>query len=93
MSSRNSAAIVAFTLSLISVSLAAQSPLALLQHDIDAVLAAPALERGFWGVLVKAVDRDEVLYSHNAIKLMMPASTMKVVTLAAAASRAGTTRQ
>jgi D-alanyl-D-alanine carboxypeptidase/D-alanyl-D-alanine-endopeptidase (penicillin-binding protein 4) len=89
MSSRNSAAIVAVTLSLISVSLAAQSPLALLQHDIDAVLAAPALERGFWGVLVKAVDRDEVLYSHNATKLMMPASTMKVVTLAAAAEKLG----
>jgi D-alanyl-D-alanine carboxypeptidase/D-alanyl-D-alanine-endopeptidase (penicillin-binding protein 4) len=89
MSSRNSAAIVAVTLSLISVSLAAQSPLAQLQHDIDAVLAAPALERGFWGVLVKAVDRDEVLYSHNATKLMMPASTMKVVTLAAAAEKLG----
>ena len=89
MSSRSSALIVALALSLISVSLAAQSPLAQLQHDIDAVLAAPALERGFWGVLVKAVDRDEVLYSHNANKLMMPASTMKVVTLAAAAEKLG----
>jgi D-alanyl-D-alanine carboxypeptidase/D-alanyl-D-alanine-endopeptidase (penicillin-binding protein 4) len=89
MSSRNSAAIVAFALSLIPVSLAAQSPLALLQHDIDAVIGAPALERGFWGVLVKAVDRDEVVYSHNATKLMMPASTMKVVTLAAAAEKLG----
>ena len=29
----------------------------------------------------KAVDRDEVLCSRNATKLMMPASTMKVVTL------------
>ncbi|HEV8236598.1 MAG TPA: D-alanyl-D-alanine carboxypeptidase, partial [Gemmatimonadaceae bacterium] len=89
MSSRNSAAIVAFALSLIQVSLAAQSPLALLQHEIDAVLASPALERGFWGVLVKSVDRDEVLYSQNATKLMMPASTMKVVTLAAAAEKLG----
>jgi serine-type D-Ala-D-Ala carboxypeptidase/endopeptidase (penicillin-binding protein 4) len=89
MSSRSSAAIVAFGLSLISVSLAAQSPTALLQHDIDAVLAAPAFEHGFWGVLVKAVDRDEVLYSRNATKLMMPASTMKVVTLAAAAEKLG----
>jgi D-alanyl-D-alanine carboxypeptidase/D-alanyl-D-alanine-endopeptidase (penicillin-binding protein 4) len=89
MSSRNSALIVALALSLISVSLAAQSPLELLQHDIEAVLAAPALERGFWGVLVKAVDRDEILYSHNATKLMMPASTMKVVTLAAVAEKLG----
>jgi D-alanyl-D-alanine carboxypeptidase/D-alanyl-D-alanine-endopeptidase (penicillin-binding protein 4) len=92
MSSRNSA-IVAFALSLISVSLAAQSPpappTAPLQQDIEAILAAPALERGFWGVLVKAVDHDEVLYSRNASKLMMPASTMKVVTLAAAAEKLG----
>lgn len=89
MSSRNKAAIVAFAVSLISVSLAAQSPLALLQRDIDAILAAPALERGFWGVLVKTADRDETLYSRNASKLMMPASTMKVVTLAAAAEKLG----
>ncbi len=40
-------------------------------------------------MLVKAVDRDEVLYPHNATKLMMPASTMKVVTLAAAAEKLG----
>jgi D-alanyl-D-alanine carboxypeptidase/D-alanyl-D-alanine-endopeptidase (penicillin-binding protein 4) len=89
MSSRSSAALVALALCLIPVALIAQSPLALLQHDIDAVLAAPEFERGFWGALVKAVDRDETLYSRNATKLMMPASTMKVVTLAAAAEKLG----
>src|SRR5262245_62296374 len=86
MSSRSSAAIVALALCL-SVALAAQAPLALLQQDIDAVLAAPEFERGFWGVLVKSVDHDETLYARNATKLMMPASTMKVVTLAAAAEK------
>jgi D-alanyl-D-alanine carboxypeptidase/D-alanyl-D-alanine-endopeptidase (penicillin-binding protein 4) len=100
MSSRSSAvAAVVVALSLLSVFPAAQSPLAplplatspiaSLQSDIDAILAAPAFERGFWGVVVKAVDRDETLYSRNAAKLMMPASTMKVVTLAAAAERLG----
>jgi D-alanyl-D-alanine carboxypeptidase/D-alanyl-D-alanine-endopeptidase (penicillin-binding protein 4) len=89
MSLRSSAALVALALCLIPVSLTAQSPLAQLQHDIDAVLSAPELERGFWGVLVKAVDRDETLYSRNATKLMMPASTMKVDTLAAAAEKLG----
>src|SRR5215470_12303294 len=88
MSSRSSAAIVALALCL-SVALAAQAPLALLQQDIDAVLAAPEFERGFWGVLVKSVERDETLYARNATKLMMPASTMKVVTLAAAAEKLG----
>jgi D-alanyl-D-alanine carboxypeptidase/D-alanyl-D-alanine-endopeptidase (penicillin-binding protein 4) len=89
MSSRSSAAIVALLLCLISVPLTAQSPLELLQHDIDAIVSAPELERGFWGVLVKAVDRNETLYARNATKLMMPASTMKVVTLAAAAEKLG----
>src|SRR5262245_8809604 len=65
------------------------SPLAALQHDIDTILSAPAFERGFWGVLVKSVGRDDTLYSRNATKLMMPASTMKVVTLAAAAEKLG----
>jgi D-alanyl-D-alanine carboxypeptidase/D-alanyl-D-alanine-endopeptidase (penicillin-binding protein 4) len=89
MSSRSSAAVVALALSLITRSLLAQSPFAVLQREIDALLASPALERTFWGVLVKPVDRNEIIYSLNAGKLMTPASTMKIVTLAAAAERLG----
>ena len=59
-----------------------------LQHDIDALLAAPELERGSWGVLVKSLDHDDTLYSLNARKLLMPASNMKIVK-AAAAERLG----
>jgi D-alanyl-D-alanine carboxypeptidase/D-alanyl-D-alanine-endopeptidase (penicillin-binding protein 4) len=89
MSSRSSAAVVTLALSLITQSLLAQSPFVVLQRDIDALLAGPALERTLWGVLVKPVDRDEIVYSLNAGKLMTPASTMKVVTLAAAAEKLG----
>jgi D-alanyl-D-alanine carboxypeptidase/D-alanyl-D-alanine-endopeptidase (penicillin-binding protein 4) len=60
-----------------------------LKRDIDAMLAAPALERGFWGVVVKSLKSGDTLYSLNARKLMMPASTMKIVTLAATAERLG----
>jgi len=60
-----------------------------LQHDIDALLAAPELEHGSWGVLVKSLAHDDTLYALNARKLMMPASDMKIVTLAAAAERLG----
>jgi len=60
-----------------------------LQHDIDAILGAPVLQRGFWGVHIKPVDGADVWYSRNADKLMMPASTLKIVTLAAAADRLG----
>ncbi len=62
---------------------------AALQHDIDAILAPPQLARGYWGVLVKSLKTDETLYALNAGKLMMPASNMKIVTLAAAAETLG----
>jgi len=45
------------------------------------------LERGYWGVIVKSLKDGETLYARNARKLMMPASNMKIVTLAAAAAR------
>jgi serine-type D-Ala-D-Ala carboxypeptidase/endopeptidase (penicillin-binding protein 4) len=60
-----------------------------LQHDIDAILARPALERTFWGVLVRSLEANDTLYALNAGKLMMPASNLKIVTLAVAAERLG----
>jgi D-alanyl-D-alanine carboxypeptidase/D-alanyl-D-alanine-endopeptidase (penicillin-binding protein 4) len=65
------------------------SAVAQLQHDIDGVLGAPALERGWAGVVVRSMATNERLYALNARKLMMPASALKVVTLAAAAERLG----
>ena len=59
------------------------------QKDIDAILEQPALARSYWGVLAKSLESGETLYARNARKLMMPASTMKIVTLAAAADRLG----
>jgi serine-type D-Ala-D-Ala carboxypeptidase/endopeptidase (penicillin-binding protein 4) len=68
--------------------LAPLAPSALVR-DIDALLATPALAHGYWGVLIKSLKTDETLYSVNAKRLMMPASNMKIVTLAAAADRLG----
>src|SRR3954471_16865374 len=65
------------------------APLFTLVNEIDGILAAPALERSYWSVLVRSLKSDEVLYARNARKLMMPASNMKIVTLAAAAERLG----
>ena len=58
-------------------------------RDLDALVGAPALQHGYWGVLIKSLKSDETLYSLNAKRLMMPASNMKIVTLAAAADRLG----
>src|SRR6478735_8486582 len=60
-----------------------------LQRNINTILAAPALARGTWGVLVKSLSNDETLFALNAHKLMMPASTQKVLTLAVAADQLG----
>jgi D-alanyl-D-alanine carboxypeptidase/D-alanyl-D-alanine-endopeptidase (penicillin-binding protein 4) len=60
-----------------------------LHHDIDAILGSPLLQHGLWGVVVKPVDRDETWYTKNGTTLMMPASALKVVTLAAAAEKLG----
>ncbi|MCU1383588.1 MAG: D-alanyl-D-alanine carboxypeptidase/D-alanyl-D-alanine-endopeptidase [Acidobacteria bacterium] len=62
---------------------------ATLRRDIDAVLAQPVLAHSYWGVLVKSLTNGETLYEWNADKLMMPASNMKIVTLAAAAETLG----
>jgi D-alanyl-D-alanine carboxypeptidase/D-alanyl-D-alanine-endopeptidase (penicillin-binding protein 4) len=63
--------------------------IATLQRDIDAILRVPALDRAFFAVVVKSVANQNTLYSLNAGKLMMPASSMKVVTLAGAAEKLG----
>jgi serine-type D-Ala-D-Ala carboxypeptidase/endopeptidase (penicillin-binding protein 4) len=60
-----------------------------LVRDIDAILSQPVLQHGYWGVLVKSLGNDETLYALNARKLLLPASTMKIVTLAAAAEKLG----
>jgi D-alanyl-D-alanine carboxypeptidase/D-alanyl-D-alanine-endopeptidase (penicillin-binding protein 4) len=60
-----------------------------LQHDIDSRLAASAVERGTWAVLARSLTTGDTLYSANARKLLMPASLMKLLTLAVAADRLG----
>src|SRR5258706_16413272 len=64
-------------------------PVDSLRRAIDAALAQPLLGRGYWGVLVKSLKTGETLYALNAGKLMLPASNMKIVTLAAAAEKLG----
>jgi D-alanyl-D-alanine carboxypeptidase/D-alanyl-D-alanine-endopeptidase (penicillin-binding protein 4) len=66
-----------------------QSAVVELQREVDKIVSAPGLERTFWGVFVESQQTGESLYALNATKLMMPASTLKVVTLAATAERLG----
>jgi len=47
------------------------------------------MARGVWGVDVRSLDTGEHLYERDAGRLMMPASNMKIVTVAVAASVLG----
>lgn len=60
-----------------------------LRLDLNAVLHAPALASGTWGVIVKSLRSGDVLFELNSRKLLTPASNVKVITLAAAAHTLG----
>ncbi len=66
-----------------------QSSVTGLRQTVDAVLSARDVARTTWGILVESPVTGETIYALNADKLFMPASTLKVVTLAAAAERLG----
>ena len=60
-----------------------------LRSSLNKVFNAPIMARGIWAVDVRSLDTGERLFELNSGKLMMPASNMKVVTLATAAETLG----
>lgn len=64
-------------------------PLTQLRQDVDTLLDQPGYQRGAWGVVVQSLARRERLYERNARALLVPASTTKLVSVAAAAEAVG----
>ena len=65
-------------------------PAASLAGRIEAIAdASPAAERGFWGARVIDLESGAVIYQHNARKLFIPASNVKLYTTALALVRLG----
>ena len=62
---------------------------ATLRSDLDTIFADPVLSRGLMAVRVDSLRDGRRLYALNDDKHVMPASNMKVVTLAAAVERLG----
>jgi serine-type D-Ala-D-Ala carboxypeptidase/endopeptidase (penicillin-binding protein 4) len=60
-----------------------------LRSDLAQVFGAPINNRGVWAVDIRSIDTGEHLYELNTGKLMMPASNMKILTLAATADALG----
>ena len=67
----------------------ASAPVRQLQTDLTNVFGAAIMSRGVWAVEVRSLDTSETLYQLNQDRLMMPASNLKIVTLAAAADTLG----
>src|SRR5277367_5856640 len=65
------------------------APVKSLQERIAAVLSAPDLSRGFWGIEVSSLATGETLYSQNSDKLFTPASNTKLFVTAAALALIG----
>jgi D-alanyl-D-alanine carboxypeptidase/D-alanyl-D-alanine-endopeptidase (penicillin-binding protein 4) len=62
---------------------------AALRWWIDSVTAAPEFRSATWGMLVIDPERRDTILRHNASKLFMPASNMKIVTGAVALKQLG----
>jgi serine-type D-Ala-D-Ala carboxypeptidase/endopeptidase (penicillin-binding protein 4) len=60
-----------------------------LRTGLERVFGAAIMDRGVWAVDVRSIETGERLYSLNAGKLMMPASNMKILTLAVSAEVLG----
>ena len=67
----------------------ASAAVARLRADLTLVFTAPIMARGVWGVDIRSLDTGEPLFELNSGRLMMPASNMKILTLAAAADALG----
>jgi D-alanyl-D-alanine carboxypeptidase/D-alanyl-D-alanine-endopeptidase (penicillin-binding protein 4) len=60
-----------------------------LRVDLARLFGAPVFAHAFWAVRIESLRTGEVLFSLNPGIHVMPASNMKIVTLAAAAERLG----
>jgi D-alanyl-D-alanine carboxypeptidase/D-alanyl-D-alanine-endopeptidase (penicillin-binding protein 4) len=60
-----------------------------LKSGIDAIVEAPRFAHAWWGVEVRSLRSGKVLYARNAERDLKPASTLKLVTTAAALDALG----
>jgi len=67
----------------------ASTPVEQIRSELHTLFAAPLFDRMLWGIEIQSLATGEILYQLNPAKLVMPASNMKIVTLAAAAERLG----
>ena len=55
-----------------------------LSRELDVLFSSPSFSNAHWGVVVKSLKNDQILYQRNANKGFIPASNLKILTTAAA---------
>jgi len=60
-----------------------------LATEFDALFNDPRFARALWGVRIESLRDGRVIYTRNSDKLVVPASNMKLLTMAATAERLG----
>ena len=68
---------------------ATRTPLEQLQFDLRSIFSSAAIDHAFWGVSVRSLKNDELLFSLNANRMQTPASNQKLITTAVAAEKLG----
>lgn len=63
--------------------------LSLLRTDILALTQSPGVRRGTWGIVVHSLDRNERLFELHPQSLLVPASIVKLLSLATAVDAVG----
>jgi D-alanyl-D-alanine carboxypeptidase/D-alanyl-D-alanine-endopeptidase (penicillin-binding protein 4) len=64
-------------------------PVQQLSRDITAATLEPGVQRAVWGIVVHSLDRDERVFELNPRTLLVPGSTMKLISLASAVDAVG----
>ena len=65
------------------------NPLQQLQADIRSSIAVPGVRRAAWGIVVHSLDRNERLFELNPGTQLVPASIVKLVSVASASEAVG----
>ena len=60
-----------------------------LSSTINTIINRPQFSRGRWGILIKTLSSDKILYSQDSQKYFIPASNVKLFTTAVALQKLG----
>ncbi len=60
-----------------------------LPKQINNLISTPELQKAHWGILIKTLQNQIILYDHNSAQLFVPASNIKLLTTAAALIKMG----